>query len=165
MVQKCFCTPDGSMDPTLKIKYIYSRFAFSLTEILIMKQIQLFFETPCRQTLTLTLRCIYANIIFNFLPLNFRHSKYMQEDQIFFCIQISINHYRHLFVYRTVHMNHRYMRQNLTNYGMVGGGGADKKELSLNSAKLSLASGNELGKRFVILIWLFKIIHFRCFYI
>ena len=46
MVEKCFCTPDRSMDPTFKIKYISSRFVFNLTEILIIKQIPLFFRHP-----------------------------------------------------------------------------------------------------------------------
>ena len=43
IVQKYFCTPDGAMDPTLKIRYIPSRFMFNLMEILIIKQIPLFF--------------------------------------------------------------------------------------------------------------------------
>ena len=47
MVEKCCCTQDGSMDSPFKIKYISSRFAFNLMEILIIKQIPLFFETPC----------------------------------------------------------------------------------------------------------------------
>ena len=46
-VRKCFCTPDGAMDPTFQIKYIPSKFVFNLMEIMIIKQIPLFFETPC----------------------------------------------------------------------------------------------------------------------
>ena len=44
IVQKCFCTPDRSMDPTFKIKYTSSRFNLTV----IIKQIPLLFETPCR---------------------------------------------------------------------------------------------------------------------
>ena len=47
IVQKYFCTQDGAMDPTLKTKYIPRRFMFNLMEILIIKQIPLFFEAPC----------------------------------------------------------------------------------------------------------------------
>ena len=47
IVEKFFCTPDRGMDPTLQIKYIPSRFVFNLMEKLIIKQIPLFFETPC----------------------------------------------------------------------------------------------------------------------
>ena len=49
MVQKCFCTPDGAMDPIFLMKYIPSRFVFNLVEIMITKQIPLFFEAPCNR--------------------------------------------------------------------------------------------------------------------
>ena len=32
MVQKCFCTLDGAMDPTFQIEYIPSRFMFNLMD-------------------------------------------------------------------------------------------------------------------------------------
>ena len=35
------------MDPNFKIKYIFSGFVFHLMEILVKKQIPLFFEAPC----------------------------------------------------------------------------------------------------------------------
>ena len=58
MVQKCFCTPDGSIDPTFQMKYIPSRFVFNLMEILIIKQIPLFFEAPCSILTKVVLRGI-----------------------------------------------------------------------------------------------------------
>ena len=47
MVQKCLCTPDGAMDTTFQIKYIPSKSVFNLMEIMIIKQIPFFCETPC----------------------------------------------------------------------------------------------------------------------
>ena len=41
-LQKCFCIPDGAMDPTFQVKYISSRFVFNLTEMRIIKQIPCF---------------------------------------------------------------------------------------------------------------------------
>ena len=46
MVQKCFCIPGGTMDPTFRNKYIPSSFVFNLMVILIIKQIP-FFLAPC----------------------------------------------------------------------------------------------------------------------
>ena len=72
MVQKCFCTPDGSMDPTFKIKYISSRFVFNLTEILIIKQILLFFwDTLYNYASTQVYK--YASMDICKLKVNLRH--------------------------------------------------------------------------------------------
>ena len=47
IIQSCFCIPYETMDPNFKIKYILSGFVFNLMEILVTKQIPLFFEAPC----------------------------------------------------------------------------------------------------------------------
>ena len=47
IIQSSFCTQDRAMDPTFRIKYIRRRFMFNLMEILILRQIPLYFEAPC----------------------------------------------------------------------------------------------------------------------
>ena len=47
IVQRCFCTPDGALDPTFQIKCTISLFLFNLMEKIIIKLITLFFEAPC----------------------------------------------------------------------------------------------------------------------
>ena len=43
IIQSCFCPPYEAMDPNFEIKYILSGFMFNLMEILVTKQIPLFF--------------------------------------------------------------------------------------------------------------------------
>ena len=61
MVQKCFCTSDRALDPTFQMKYSPSRFVCNLMEILIIKQIPLFFETPCKNLSKVKNKSIYQN--------------------------------------------------------------------------------------------------------
>ena len=51
-VENVLCTPDGAMDLIFQIKYISNSFVYNLMEILITKQIPLFFEAPCMAVVT-----------------------------------------------------------------------------------------------------------------
>ena len=58
MVQKCFCTPDGTMYPTSQIKYVSSRFVCDL--IISKKQITLILRHPvCKETIMQVCKFVY----------------------------------------------------------------------------------------------------------
>ena len=72
------------MDPTFKIQKDIQQLVFKLTEILIVKKIPLFFETPCRNLIYILKENIqiYSNVISsNYYQSNFLHWAHSAFDR------------------------------------------------------------------------------------